>query len=670
MKRSLLLSLAMLIAIAMVAQKPLLKQGIPSSKKVEGQKVAIEPGSSQSTVTVKPRPVNPKFVKGTSDFVNVVNLGTSANAYGYGYAGGQKTMVWADDNLDAIINVHRMGPGSVPPNASGCIAVDLGINNGLQQTDWTNGYQIYAQKLTGTATDGARYPQGAIYNPEGNTNLANAYAAYIAPNLTNTVGNYTWGGYSYGTCNLVNHADSVRKLRWYSPPPCTYIPDGFTVTKNGIALYTDIEQDWATGSVVYKGNIILGRGIWNTTTHTFNYTLSTLPMPTTDNDRPTNQRIAASPDGNIVWIVTLANNGEATQIGEFANYYPILLKSLDGGLTWSDPITVQLDGPNGIEGVKNFLSDYMITQLFEQPYPTRDQIPYTTAFDCDLSVDKWGNPHIGVAIGVSPGEYSIATADSAFCIFDIYSTDQGNTWCGVAMGYPWTFRGNFGDLTEDNRVNIATTMTGDKVFVTWNDTQISGFDDNSMPDVFARGFDLITNKITSSDGQDQPDNVSLLSEVSSSAWFHCMSHYVLTHDGKWTLPIVTEYLSDPLDPAQSVDFKYLTDFAFTTSDFSIPVPNPAFPVGIESKNMETSTLTISPNPVKSLATVSLNLEKGAKVTLSVSNLVGQQVMNLDKGQMTAGTKQFTLDASNLPSGIYLVTALVDGQKMTRKMIVE
>ncbi|MCK9204603.1 MAG: T9SS type A sorting domain-containing protein [Bacteroidales bacterium] len=670
MKRSLLLSLAILFAMTTVAQKPQLKMGIPTASRVTGQKVAIEPLNPSGAFAVKPKPISLKYVKGTKDFVDVVTLGTSANAYGYGYAGGQKTMVWADDNLNAIINIHRMGPGSTPPSLSGYLAVDLGINNGLTADDWTKNYQVYAAKLVAaTYLDAARYPQGAIYNPEGNTELANAYCAYITPNLSATT--VTWGGYSYGTCNLVDQTDSVKKMRWYSPPPYTYIPDGFTVTKNGIAFYTDLDQNWTSGSVVYQGKVILGRGIWNANTHAFDYTISTLPLTTTENNRPANERIAASPDGERVWIVALANNGGATQIGDFANYYPILFKSTDAGQTWSDPIVVQLDGPNGIEGVKNYLSDYMITQLFDPPYPTRDQIGYTTAFDCDISVDKWGNPHIGVAVGVTPSDYSIASSDSAFCIFDIYSTDQGATWSGVAMGFPWTFRGNYpdDDYTEDNRVNISSTQTGDKIFVTWNDTQISGFDDNTMPDVFARGFDLITNKITAVDGVNEPDNVTLLSEVSSSAWFQCMSHYVFTDDNKFTLPIVTQYM-DATDPAQPVEFKYLTNFSYVNSDFSIPVPNPVFPVGIETKTTEVNTLTVSPNPVKDFAMLNLNLSRSAKVSLTVSNLVGQQVMSFDKGQVTAGAKQFTLDANNLPSGIYMVTALIDGQKLTKKMIVQ
>ncbi len=670
MKKIVLLGLAFVFAGAVVAQKAQLKQGIPVKKHVTGQKVAIEPVSSTNTQFVTPKPAGHKFAEGTKGFVNVIPIGTSANAYGYSYGGGQKTMVWADDDLNAVVNIHRMGPGSTPPSLSGYLAGSQGVNLGQTAADWTPNRQIYATTLNTGGTyylDAGRYPQGGIYNPAGNTNIANAYTVFFAPNLSNAG---SWGGYSHGSCNMVNQADSTKNMVWYNPPPYYYIPEGFTITRNGLAFMTDIDQDWGSGSFVYMNGVNVGRGVWNAATHEFDYTITTIPFPVTSGSYPINSKVAASPDGNTVWILTQANNGGAVQIGDSANYYPVLFKSVDGGQTWSNPIAVQLDGPDGIEGVKNYLSDYRIEQLYLPPFPTRDQIPYTTAFDGDLVVDKWGNPHIGVIIGVSAGEYSIATADSAFCAFDIYSTDDGTTWNGVAMGYPWTFRGTYGDVSEDNRIQISSTQMGDKVFVTWNDTQMPGVTDNSMPDVFCRGFDLVTNKITASSGENQPNNVTLISEVSSSAWFHCMSHYIFTDNNKYTIPIVTEYLSVPTDLTQPVDFKYLADFYYVDADFSIPVPYPPFPIGIDSKSMEANSLTITPNPVKNIALVNLNLTQDSKVTIVVSNLVGQQVYSLNKGIVNAGTTQVSINAENLPSGVYMVTAMINDQKITRKMIVQ
>lgn len=45
--------------------------------------------------------------------VTVLDLGTSANVLGY--SGGTRMILWADDDLNCVINFHRMGTGSAPP---------------------------------------------------------------------------------------------------------------------------------------------------------------------------------------------------------------------------------------------------------------------------------------------------------------------------------------------------------------------------------------------------------------------------------------------------------------------------------------------------------------------------------------------------------------------------
>ena len=81
-------------------------------------------------------------------------------------------------------------------------------------------------------------------------------------------------------------------------------------------------------------------------------------------------------------------------------------------------------------------------------------------------------------------------------------------------------------------------------------------------------------------------------------------------------------------------------------------------------------MTVYPNPVKDIAKVSVNLKQSANVSVELTNLVGQQVMSLNKGNMSAGSQQFTIDASSLTSGVYFITVKVNGEKYTQKLIVE
>lgn len=670
MKKSLLFSLALFISLAVVAQKSTLKNHIQSHKQNLEQNVAVEPSVIPAQVT----PVGPSMINGNgADVVSIITIGTSANAYGYGYNGGQKTMVWADDNLKALTNIHRMGPGTTPPGFSGYLGLDLGLNMGATSNDWVVNQQIYASTLNTGGDyflDAARYPQGAFFTPNGSKSIDDAYFVYFAPNLSNTLS--TWGGLSYGTNKLTDLGDSTKHLYWYTPPPYTYIPDGFHITAQGVVLTSDIDQNWESGTVEYQGNIIVNRGVWNDVTKDIDYELDMLiECPTTDNQRLAMTRIATDGNGDTAWVVALGNNGDATQIGNI-NYYPILYNSTDGGQTWSDPIAVQLDGPDGLSAIVNdFLSDYRITQIFDPPYPPRDEIGYTTAFDCDLVVDKWGNPHVLVTVGVTGSDdWSIALGDSLYACCDIFTSDFGNTWCAVILGKQWTFKGSFGDLDEYNRLNGTLNPAGDKVLVTWIDTQIPTVTDNINPDVFARGYDLVANKITEDkNGNDLPINVTFLSDVTQQAYFMAASYWSFTDGDKCYIPIVTELLSDPTDPAQPVTFKYIPDFYFEPGDFTIPVECDV-PIGVQKKNHTDASVAVYPNPVKDIATLRITLKQQSDLSISVSNLVGQTILNASYGPATAGVHEYNLDASMLQAGIYFCTVEVNGQKYTKKMIVE
>jgi hypothetical protein len=690
MKKILLLSLALTVGFVSFGQKAKLKPGFKSERAVIQDKIAAEPATPIKKLQVNPSPSPVKNNGDNPNIVTILDIGTAANGLGYGYGGGQKTMVWADDNLKAVVNIHRMGPGTTPPSLSGYLAGDLGTNYGATDGDWQKNRQIYAATLNLSGTyyaDAARYPQGGIYNPSGNTSLANAYITYFAPNLSNV--SSTWGGRSYGVDNCVNQADSTKHLYWFNAPPYTYIPDGFAISSQGVDLVTDIDQEWSgTTFVAYKDDIIVNRGTWNPTTHDFEYTMFTVPFPTTNSMRPSSDRVAFSPDGQTAWIVILSNN--FTNLD--SNIYPIVSKSTDGGQTWGTPINVILDGPNGIPGItQHLLSDYRMAQVFD-PVPARDEVAYTTGFDCRISVDKWGNPHIGVVVGICAGGYAISTPnsvppnpyDSTLATFDIYSVDGGTTWSGQLMGYVTTFRGNFvqsgSAITEDNRTCIASNMAGDKMFVTWNDTQVSGINDNSQCDVFARGFDLIENKITknvsSSPGNCEPDNVTFLSDITQDANFQCTSYYVFSNYptlNKWTLPIVAEHLTVTGDLGQPVDFKYVSDFSYSQSDFACDVfpENPGFPTGInDSKKDAAVAMSVFPNPFKGMTTVSVNLPKSGNVVIDVTNVVGQKIMSFEKTNVTAGKQQFTIDGSRLTSGVYFCTLTVNGNSYTQKMIVQ
>ena len=670
MKKILLFGLAFMIGFATIAQVAKVKSGI-YGQNFKKERMITKESKAPTSVT----PFKSKFSGlksgGNRSIVTILNLGTSANSLGY--SGGTRTMLWADDDLNVVANFHRMGPGATPPSLSGYLAMDLGLNMGATQGDWTNQIQVLAATMTATPYyyDASRYPSIGIYNPVGNLDLSNAFLAYFAPNFCNTIVS-GFGGYSYGTANLVDHADTTKHLRWYAPPPYTYVTEGFTVTNTGFAHMVNRDINAESGSEVYQDSIIYGRGVWNTTTNDFDYTFKTFAFIDAHHYQCADVAIDASEDGNTVWMAALTQLIGSTPLQD-SSFSPVLRKSEDGGLTWGNPFTIQLDGPSGIAGIKNHYTQHFIDSIFGTG-TNRNTIPYTTAFDLSIKVDKWGNPHIGCVVGYAVGAYSVAggNVDSLYGVYDIYSVDKGAHWQAVCMGDLKTFRGTWagagGDQAGDNRTYCAKTKSGDKMFFTWNDTHVEGDVNNDQPDIFARGFDLIANKITADQyGANQPNYVTFLSDIYNQCYYQCTSHYIFTDNDKYTIPMATEWWSDP---ALDVTFKYIPDFSYVDADFSIATGNDPFPVGIDQKNIDIASVSVYPNPVKDIAKVSVNLKQNANVSVDITNLVGQQVMSLNKGNMSAGSQQFTIDASSLTSGVYFITVKVNGEKYTQKLIVE
>ncbi len=661
MKNFLLIIFAMMLALSVVAQRPRIKKGVFFRNCQREEPVVREPVEKTSFSPVAS--VHHRANNGDKpNIVTVLDLGTSASVFGY--SRGTRTMVWADDNLNVVVNFHRMGPGSTPPALSGYLGMDIGLNMGETQADWTTQVQAYRANLAAVPDyyDACRYPSAALYNPAGNLNPANAFLAFFAPNYANLIVS-GFGGYSFGTANLVNHADTTKRLRWYDGLLYTNIPDGFTISGAGIAHMVDLDMNIESGTPSYQDSVIYGRGPWNNTTKDFDYTFRKIAFPCRDAVPAADCKIAASPDGNTVWMSVLTNYAYGTPLLD-STYYPLVRKSTDGGLTWGPPIPIYLGGPDGIAAIKNQYSDYFIYTLFGQPVPSRDEIPYTTAFDHSISVDKWGNLHIGVAVGYAPGAYSITTGvDSLINIYDIYTINGGASWQGVFLGHLKTFRGTWGNYTSDNRTYVSRNKAGDKMFFTWNDTHMDGEVNNQDPDVFARGFDLIQHKLTSPDAGMDASTVTFLCDITQEAYGQCTSPIVFTDNSRFTLPICTQWFSDATADSR---FKYIPDFSYIQSDFTVPTTL----MGFDEKTGELPGVAVFPNPVKDLANVSMDLKLPANVSFEVTNLIGRPVLIQYKGNMEAGNHRFSIDAGHFSPGVYFITVRANELKVTKKVIVE
>ncbi|MDD4178318.1 MAG: T9SS type A sorting domain-containing protein [Bacteroidales bacterium] len=671
MKKLTLLLLMMATGLFLVAQNAALKPGLPYEQSKAFQSYDSQP--LQHGVVGQTPITRPAMYYKSTDAVTIVNIGTSANAYGV--ANGGKSNLVVNNDINVISCIHRMGGALDPGGYSGDLGYDISLDGGMT---WSTMNEIHTAKQNAGGQyflDAARYPHNGIYNPAGNTDPNNAYIAYYAATLGATNGE-TWGGLCWGSGNIGDPVDTT--YNFINTITATgiyhYVPQGFTVAKDGDFWGLDGNKNWTSGAQVYLGSLILSRGVWNTDIMDFDLEINLLEMTGPADAAPADYKVEFSPDGQIGYVMALMDIGEVP-VSSGQSYYPVLFRTEDAGLTWSDAIPVALAGEDGIPGILSFLSDAEIGELYDPPLPDREQIPFTTSFDADITVDQYGNPHIAAIVGVTGSTaYSIVSARSAVSgylfagSFLISSDNMGEegSWTARLMGRPSNFRGTFGELTEDNRIQVARNAGGTKMFVSWLDTDTTVSTENNAPDIHVRGLDIVNNLMTADAlGNPLPVNVTYGSEATFSAFFFGMANEVFDDElGTYTIPFF--YQEMQTDPGLPVQYKYIQDFMFTDADFII--------VGIEDHlPVAKSSFEVSgcmPNPAAAEAGFTITLPQQASISMAIINITGQTVKSIPGRVMHAGSNSIALDVSDLNSGIYFFTVSDGANSITKKMVIK
>ena len=109
----------------------------------------------------------------------------------------------------------------------------------------------------------------------------------------------------------------------------------------------------------------------------------------------------------------------------------------------------------------------------------------------------------------------------------------------------------------------------------------------------------------------------------------------------------------------------------TTTNNITYITTPTY-VGVEEPAAKNSFYVEqnSPNPVESSTSVKVILSKPGNLSLVVSSMVGQQVMEISEGNVAAGPRVLSFDCSSLPAGVYFYTVNVGKESITKKMVVK
>lgn len=89
-----------------------------------------------------------------------------------------------------------------------------------------------------------------------------------------------------------------------------------------------------------------------------------------------------------------------------------------------------------------------------------------------------------------------------------------------------------------------------------------------------------------------------------------------------------------------------------------------------SRDLDAKVFVVSqnyPNPFAGMTTVTIYMRSGSDLDLTVTDILGKEVMNKELGYKTAGNHQIVIDGSQLNPGIYFYTLTSGDHKVTRKM---
>ena len=585
--------------------------------------------------------------------VQDILIGNGPNAYGP--LSGPWNNVSANEDLNAISFIHRSDAGMNGDNSSGSLRYDLSTDGGA--TFNSNIGPIW--NPAGTKPAPARYPQAVIYNPTGNTTVSNAYLVFQAPSLNGTNG--SWGGLVQGSVELNSASNSLSAIEDSSSGMNRYIvPENYTIHGDktfGLSFRTP-------DGLPYTDTLIVMKGAFNTTNSNFDYTYQYLDLPMGQDASGVAQTTAANiefqPNSQTGFISVLGYDSSFV----FGQLHPILMKTTDGGATWSAPTAVNLNALVEVDSNKTLLQ---IIQTRANGWTITD---LTTAFEQDMTVDANGNPHI--ILNICPGSTSITpdgnpgTPFSVFSgvnsIVDVYSTDGGTSWECRLLGEPQSFRGDFGSITCDNRPQVSRSADGTKVFFHWFDTDLDLWTGtaNDFPDLWMMGVDVTTNTaitsgpvdITSSDVVNSAGQITF-GNIAPQTWDN--------GDGTYTSHLVT----------QELDPNTLSDLDPTTYHYYPAVYGGSTNVSIEEESLNAFSLEQnSPNPATDMTTVRMNVVKNAEYSVEVMNMLGQVVLAQELGNLAQGPTSFEMNVSDFQSGVYFYTVKSGALSQTKKMIVD
>lgn len=584
--------------------------------------------------------------KGVTE-VEPIDLFSSLNVYTLLVE--EQTCITYNADIDAVMFTARGGGGEIGTGNDICTAISL-----------DGGATFERSVAAAPPSQGMnRYPSGAIYNPAGNTDPANAYKVLLGA----ITGGSGWQGNNFSTNNWDNSAPYSQFFA-ASGLGTLIIRGGLDVDANGVAHVANIDysDDLSYAKAhIFRGTFDAGQGGFVWTDQEFD------PPFARNSSNEVGQiqafgNVAFSPDGSIGYAMYLScdnRNSSSLPTGP----QPIVYKSTNSGQTWE--LMAMLD-----------LEDHPIFQEYLFPlrrtWGSSNEIVKPNFWEGDMVVDHNGNLHImAKVLGLysdDPDSLTYYFSVETGGIFEVYNTSQGDNW---DVRYIDTLQTRYVRSEESGygagddavgwgmRVQASRTPDGKTVFAVWTDTDKGFFSEevNLYPDVRAWGHRVDAGLFT-----EVTDFTNQGSTYGENYFMFVSPTTIVNNDGTFEIPVTKSDIRTTNDPGQRVYHDYLKGIVFD------PATDFPFGIGVDQINYVNS-VSAYPNPVNESLTIEVNLIKASNIKIEMTNLLGQHVY-AHNANGVAGTNLYKVDVSAMQSGIYFYSITVNGQMTTHKVVVK
>jgi len=638
----------------------------------------------------------------------------------YGMLSNQTRPLQYNPALNAVSFIHRKSDTYTPSPAAngnpGTIVAEISTNWG-QSWDSTC---IWAD-----ANNGGRYPQGAIYNPLGNTNIANAYVVGCGPVVTNNAFTGNWYASkqlgSQGSAAFNPTPSTVSGAQQYLPFTQTVFPanqlahgwsmQGFTSTDGGVvrslALSSIDNTDLNTmqGAMLIKGTFNAGVFAWTTDPLIPNVIVKS------DGNKQfsTKVQMAWNEAGTVGYVVIIGALNSA--IGSNRGLQPIIYKTSNSGLSWTQLPSIDFNSTtfsmivNPLAGVEAdstlkipFVDDFdlvvdknnalHIGAILASTFSDRDDsLQFISQFTTSINPnDEYKWKHIG---GNRPYLYDFVgdgTQAWKYLLIDSIASEGPGSVAGESglSDNPWDLQS--GDkIPLDPRIQMGRTPNGDYITFSWSESDSSFIAQskkwNIQPNIKLRCLIIdyqsigcvlespilpveynITKPIPSQ-GVQNP-------KVVNRATLHYMSPISsVANTIASTALCRTVNITVPFSVTNSQPLSQLTNNVTWYTSANLTFNFCGYIDGLGKNQQFSRQQNLFPNPAINSTNIKFDAFNNLEGEFKILNIVGQEFSS-KKFEVVVGENNIEIDLKNLPSGVYFVNVKLGEQSFTKKLVIE